>query len=30
MTYATPTLREIICAPDRHCRYKAVYQIWSL
>jgi len=24
---ATPTFREIIYAPARHCPYKAVYQI---
>jgi len=30
VTYATPTFREIICAPARHSRYKCANQIWSL
>jgi len=25
-----PLSRKFICAPARHCPYKAVYQIWSL
>jgi len=27
VTLATPTYREIICAPARHSQYKAAYQI---
>ena len=30
VTEATPTFREIVCAPARHSRYKAENQIWSL
>jgi len=26
----SPLSAKFICAPARHCQYKAVYQIWSL